>query len=329
MTPHEFIAALSWRDALDFGLLLIIVYTVLRLLTGTRALPVLLSVAVFSGLAAAAGALDLVAVAALLKVFLEYVIIILIVVFHQELRRIFLRVGQRLLPHGRREATRSAVGELVLAIDRLRRAKVGALVILQGEIDVLEVVSDRGREINAALQADTIVALMIPHPINLTHDGALLIQNFRIARAGVICPLTQRARLDPSFGTRHRGGIGVSEETDALVAVVSEERGEIRVVHRGEISESITAAELEARIAEWLDQPPEAAAMAASVVAGSRAAVAGESLALRSLSRTRVDLRRESLRSGESLADLSTPISIAPPGIDVRRVRDVVVEGER
>jgi DNA integrity scanning protein DisA with diadenylate cyclase activity len=323
VTPHEFIAALSWRDALDFGFLLIIVYTVLRLLTGTRALPVLLSVAVFSGLAAAAGALDLVAVAALLKYFLEYVIIILIVVFHQELRRIFLRVGQRLLPHGRREATRSAVGELVLAIDRLRRAKVGALVILQGEIDVLEVVSDRGREINAALQADTIVALMIPHPINLTHDGALLIQNFRIARAGVICPLTQRDRLDPSFGTRHRGGIGVSEETDALVAVVSEERGEIRVV-------------LEARIAEWLDQPPEAAAMAASVVAGSRAAVASESLVLRSLSRTRVDLRRESVRSGESLVDLSANPTVnlsvshaTPPGVEVRRVRDAVVEGER
>lgn len=324
MTPHEFIAALSWRDGLDFGFLLIIVYTVLRLLTGTRALPVLLSVAVFSGLAAAASALDLVAVAALLKYFLEYVIIILIVVFHQELRRIFLRVGQRLLPHGRREATRSAVGELVLAIDRLRRAKVGALVILQGEIDVLEVVSDRGREINAALQADTLVALMIPHPINLTHDGALLVQNFRIARAGVICPLTQRDRLDPSFGTRHRGAIGVSEETDALVAIVSEERGEIRVVHRGEISESITAAELEARIAEWLDQPPEAAAMAASVVAGSRAAVAGESLVLRSLSRTRVDLRREVMRAGESLSDLP-----ANPGLDARRVPDAVVEGER
>ncbi len=324
MTPQEFIAALSWRDGLDFGFLLIIVYTVLRLLTGTRALPVLLAVAVFSGLAAAAGALDLVAVAALLKYFLEYVIIILIVVFHQELRRIFLRVGQRLLPHGRREATRSAVGELVLAIDRLRRAKVGALVILQGEIDVLEVVSDRGREINAALQADTIVALMIPHPINLTHDGALLIQGFRIARAGVICPLTQRDRLDPSFGTRHRGAIGVSEETDALVAIVSEERGEIRVVHRGEISESITVAELEARIAEWLDKPPEAAAMAASVVAGSRAAVASESLVLRSLSRTRVDLRRDAIRAGENLTEPSQN-----QGLDVRRVNEPVVEGER
>jgi diadenylate cyclase len=318
MTPAEFIAALSWRDALDFSFLLVIVYAVLRLLQGTRALPVLLSVAVFSGLAAAASALDLVAVAALLKYFLEYVIIILIVVFHQELRRIFLRMGQRLLPHGRREAARSAVGELVLAIDRLRRAKVGALVILQGEIDVLEVVSDRGREINAALQADTLVALMIPHPINLTHDGALLVQNFRIARAGVICPLTQRDRLDPSFGTRHRGAIGVSEETDALVVVVSEERGEIRVVHRGEISESVTAAELEARIAEWLDQPREVS-LAASVVAGTRVSGAAESMIAKSLTRTRVDLRRESMRAAESTAELP----------NVGRVPDSVAEVER
>ncbi len=145
MTPHEFIAALSWRDALDFGILLIVVYAGLRLVQGTRAMPVLLSVALLSGLAAVAGALDLVAVAALLKYFLEYVIIILIVVFHQELRRIFLRMGQRLLPHGRREAARSAVGELVLACERLRRARFGALVVLQGEIDILDVVSDRGR----------------------------------------------------------------------------------------------------------------------------------------------------------------------------------------
>jgi len=314
VTPQEFIAALSWRDGLDFGFLLIIVYTVLRLLTGTRALPVLLAVAVFSGLAAAAGALDLVAVAALLKYFLEYVIIILIVVFHQELRRIFLRVGQRLLPHGRREATRSAVGELVLAIDRLRRAKVGALVILQGEIDVLEVVSDRGREINAALQADTIVALMIPHPINLTHDGALLIQSFRIARAGVICPLTQRDRLDPSFGTRHRGALGVSEETDALVVVVSEERGEIRIVHRGEISEAQTAAELEGRIAEWLDQPR----VEASVPPVPRVAAAGESAGARSLVRPRPEVRR-----AESPAELS-----ANPGVDLRRVAEGLGEAE-
>jgi diadenylate cyclase len=290
VTPHEFIAALSWRDALDFGILLIVVYAGLRLVQGTRAMPVLLSVALLSGLAAVAGALDLVAVAALLKYFLEYIIIILIVVFHQELRRIFLRMGQRLLPHGRREAARSAVGELVLACERLRRARFGALVMLQGEIDILDVVSDRGREINAALQADTLVALIVPHPINLAHDGAVLIQNFRIARAGVICPLTQRDRLDPSFGTRHRGALGVSEETDAFVVVVSEERGEIRVVQRGEISEPLTAAELEGRIAVWLDQPRAEASVAAS----PRATSPGESIMGKSVVRTRLDLRRES-----------------------------------
>jgi diadenylate cyclase len=299
VTPHEFIAALSWRDALDFGLLLIIVYAALRLVQGTRAMPVLLAVALVSGLAAVARALDLVAVAALLKYFLEYIIIILIVVFHQELRRIFLRVGQRLLPHGRREAARSAVGELVLAVERLRRARFGAIVVLQGEIDVLDVVSDRGREINAALQADTLVALLVPHPINLAHDGAVLIQNFRIARAGVICPLTQRDRLEPSFGTRHRGALGVSEETDAFVVVVSEERGEIRVIQRGDYSESLSAAELEARIAVWLDQPRAEASVAAS----PRATSPGESIMGKSVVRTRVDLRRESLRAQDGLTD--------------------------
>jgi len=325
VTPHEFIAALSWRDALDFGILLIVVYAGLRLVQGTRAMPVLLSVALLSGLAAVAGALDLVAVAALLKYFLEYVIIILIVVFHQELRRIFLRMGQRLLPHGRREAARSAVGELVLACERLRRARFGALVVLQGEIDILDVVSDRGREINAALQADTLVALLVPHPINLAHDGAVLIQNFRIARAGVICPLTQRDRLDPRFGTRHRGALGVSEETDAFVVVVSEERGEIRVIQRGEISEPLTAADLEARIAVWLDQPRAEASVAAS----PRATSPGESIMGKSIIRTRLDLRREAMRAQDGSGDPSGRVSSESSGSLVRPDRAEPLEAER
>ncbi len=269
MKPSEFIAALAWNDALDFGLLLVIFYGTLRLLHGTRAIPVLLAVAFFGAVAATAQQLDLVAVAALIKFFLEYVIIILIVVFHQEIRRLLLRVGQRLAPRGRRQAALSAVGELVLATERLKRAKIGALFILRGELDVLDTVSDRGREIGADLHADTLVALMIPHPINLAHDGAVLIQDFRITRAGVICPLTHREDLDPQFGTRHRGAIGMTEETDSLVVVVSEERGEIRVAARGELSESLNASELEQRIGAWIERqseerPPADASVSAS-----------------------------------------------------------------
>ncbi|MGB1015487.1 MAG: diadenylate cyclase, partial [Nannocystaceae bacterium] len=222
------------------------------------------SVAFFGAVAYVARALDLVAIAALIKYFLEYIFIILIVVFHQEIRRVLLRTGHQLLPQSRQIAARSAVGELLQAMERLRRAKIGALFILQGEFDVLDVSSDRGREIDATLHADTLVALMIPHPINHAHDGAVLVQNFRIARAGVILPLTRRDHLDPRFGTRHRGALGISEETDALVLVVSEERGEIRVVHRGNISGALNSSELEQRIQTWLEQPRAEASVSTS-----------------------------------------------------------------
>ncbi len=290
MTPSEFLAAFTWRDALDFGLLYAAFYGVLRALRGTRAVPVLLAAGFFGAVSAVVRALDLVAVAALLKYVLEYIIIIIIVVFQQEIRRVLLRVGQQLLPQGRRQAARSAVSEIVVAMERLQRARIGALIILEGELSVLDVASNRGREIDASLQADTLVALMVPHPINLAHDGAVLVQGFRIARAGVICPLSQRDDLDPRFGTRHRGAIGVSEETDALVLVVSEERGEMRVVYRGEVSPPLTAGEVEARIGAWIDQPAPTA----------ESAEGGES---RIAARSRIEPGRSAIL--ESRADFS------------------------
>ncbi len=255
MSPTEFLYALTWRDALDLGLLILLAYSLLRLLRGTRVVPVLLSVAFFAAISFVAKALDLVAVATLLKYFLEYVIIILIVVFHQELRRFLLRMGQRLLPGGRRQAAESAVGELLTAVERLKRARIGALFILEGELDVLEVCSDSGRDVDAPMKADTLVALCVPHSVNLAHDGGVLVQDFRIARAGLICPLSQREDLDPRFGTRHRGAMGVSEETDSLVIVLSEERGEVRAVEGGFVSEPLENDALEEVILYWLDRP--------------------------------------------------------------------------
>jgi len=255
---REILAALTWNDGLDFFLLYLVAYFSLRLLKGTRALPVLLSVLFFAIAALVAQQLDLVAIASLLKYFLEYVIIILIVVFNQELRRFLLRMGQRLLPMERREAESSAVKKLVTACERLARARVGALFILEGRIDVAQVSGDTGAEIDAAVTSETLVALQVPHGLNTTHDGAVLIRQFRIERAGLILPLSDQT-LDPRFGTRHRGAIGVSEETDALVIVLSEERGEIRVAEAGRISEVLDAANLEARIEVWMASPPTAA----------------------------------------------------------------------
>ena len=219
MSPTELISAFTWRDGLDFGLLFLIAYGFLRMVRGTRAVPVLVAVASFGVLTWTVQALDLIAVASLLKYAFESMILVVIVVFQQELRRALLYVGQRLLPAGRREAAESAVGELVAGLERLKRARVGALVILQGEIDLLSVATHRGVRIDAPLRSETLVALAVPHAVNTAHDGAILVQDFCIARAGIICPLTEQ-QLDPRFGTRHRAAIGATEETDALALVV-------------------------------------------------------------------------------------------------------------
>lgn len=258
MNPADVLAALTWRDVIDFVLLYAVAYAVLRVLKGTRAVPVLVSVALLAAAAFVARELDFVGISVLLKSLLEYIIIILIVVFHQELRRLLVRMGQRLLPQARREAAESAVEALVAACDRLVKARVGALFILEGEFEVLQICSHVGKRVDARLETETLVALAVPHPANTAHDGAVLIHEFRIARAGLVCPLSEQT-LDPRFGTRHRGAIGVSEDSDALVIVVSEERGEIRVVEAGVISEALDTVELAKRIYAWIDRPPPAA----------------------------------------------------------------------
>ncbi len=278
MNPQEWLAALTWRDALDFGLLVVIVYYLLKVVRGTRAVPVLVAVSVFGLLAWIVSQLDLIASASLLKYFFESIIILLIVVFQQELRRMLLVLGQRILPSSRREAAQSAMGELVAALERLKRARIGALVVLQGDIEVMSVATGVGTEIDAPLKAETLVALCIPHAANTAHDGAIVVENFRMTRAGVILPLSAQT-LDPRFGTRHRGAIGVSEETDCLVLIISEERGELRIAHRGVISEPMDSEALQERIEIWLATPrdEEAEAEASSTTLAASASTLAHS----------------------------------------------------
>ena len=292
MSPTEFISAFTWRDGLDFGLLFLIAYWLLRVVQGIRAAPVLVAVASFGVLAWTVQALDLIAVASLLKYVFSSVILLVIVVFQQELRRALLYIGQRLLPAGRREAAESAVGELVASLERLKRARVGALVILQGEIDMLAVATHRGARIDAPLRSETLVALCVPHAVNTAHDGGILIEDLRIARAGIICPLSEQ-HLDPRFGTRHRAAIGCTEETDALALVVSEERGELRLVQHGQMTEALRVSELEARITEWLTTPRAEATRAPAGASESQVDLSNAELSRADMSR--IDLDRSAV----------------------------------
>lgn len=254
MNPGEWASALTWRDGLDFALIFLLVYGLLRLVRGTRAVPLLAAVAVLWLVGWAVEALDLIASARILESFFASVIILLIVVFQQELRRLLLNIGQQVVPRSRREAAQSAVEALASGLDRMQRARIGALVILQGELPVMEIATGKGVAVDAPLHVGTLVALAIPHAANTVHDGAILIDEFRISRAGVICPLSEQT-FDPRFGTRHRGAVGCTEETDALALVLSEERGELRIVENGVISEPVKVSEVESRIARWLSKP--------------------------------------------------------------------------
>jgi uncharacterized protein (TIGR00159 family) len=252
----DLFAALSWLDAVDFALLAGIFYGLLRLLHGTRAIPVLAGFGMVSALAFVAEQFQLVAVATVLRYFLQYAILILIVVFHQELRRILVRLGQQIMPWSLRSILSAlrpappdaelalALRELLAGIDRLTRAKAGVLIVIERQVSVLDHCSDVGRVIDASLRADTLVALALPHRNNPAHDGAILIQDGRLARAGVICPLAENVE-DLHFGTRHRGALGISEATDAVVVVLSEERNEVRIAIAGTISEPLTRSEVE------------------------------------------------------------------------------------
>jgi diadenylate cyclase len=132
---------------------------------------------------------------------------------------------------------REVVEELVEAVERLTRAKIGGIVAIQRDVG-LEEYAETGTRIHASVGADLLVSLFAPYgPL---HDGAVLIDGDTIIAAGVILPLTQFPVADKSLGTRHRAALGLSEETDALVVVVSEETSQIALAYRGRLSRNVT-----------------------------------------------------------------------------------------
>ncbi|MGD8278095.1 MAG: diadenylate cyclase CdaA, partial [Gemmatimonadota bacterium] len=170
------------------------------------------------------------------KVF-QYGAIAAIIVFHPELRNALARLGQnRMLRLFNRLENREVEEELIVTIERLARAGTGAIIAVQREMGLDEYV-ESGTRLQARVSADLIVSLFSPYgPL---HDGAVLVRDDTIIAAGVILPLTQFPVPDRTLGTRHRAAIGLAEETDALVIVVSEETSWISIAHRGRIERNV------------------------------------------------------------------------------------------
>ncbi len=239
--------AINTRELLttsvDVIIVFYIVYRVLKLVRGTRAAQTMVGMALLGGLFFIAKKLDLFAVSWLFERLLDYLIIFVVVIFQQDLRRALMQVGQNLFSRRPYEET-YVIEEVVQATGELAKAGMGALIAIERDADLSEHLGEVGVELDARVTKELLVTLFIPEPQNHMHDGAVIIRNLRVQQAGAVLPLSANAKLDKQFGTRHRAAIGITEETDAVVVVVSEERGTVSLCFNGNIARDLDAATL-------------------------------------------------------------------------------------
>ena len=235
---------LNWKDIVQVLVLAAGIYYVLRLLARTGAIQMLIGVLLFVVLYFVARLLDLRIILYVLQNFFQYAAIAALIIFQPELRSGLARIGRaRSFRFLNNLQQRELLDEIVEAVERLSRAKIGAIIALEREAK-LEEYAETGTRIHARVESDLLVTLFSPYgPL---HDGAVLISGDTIIAAGVILPLTQFPVADKSLGTRHRAALGLSEETDATVVVVSEETSTISVMQRGRIERGISADRLRA-----------------------------------------------------------------------------------
>lgn len=262
---------LDWTDVVEIVIVSYLVYRLLVAYAGTRAFQVLVGFVVLVSVYAISQALQLRLVPYLLSQVFTYGAFALIVIFQQELRTALARLGRtrwfRLFAsHEREEVYEAIVG----AADRLARAKIGAIIALQREVDLTPHV-DNGTVLDAEISPELLATIFSPY--SPLHDGAVIVRQDRIASAAaVILRLSQSPLIDRTMGTRHRAAIGLSEETDALVVVISEETGQISLAHRGLLIRDLKPDELRRRLqSEEPRRAPTATERLEATPAGVRA----------------------------------------------------------
>ena len=246
------------RNIADVILVFLIVYAVLKLVRGTRAVPMAAGIGAFALLYWIALRFDLVTLAFVLRGALLYTGIAIIVLFQSEIRQALITFGNRFrMPFTRSYSGQFGEGvydEVVLAATTLASTKTGALIVIERNVG-LKNVTDGGVKLDAELSYDLLVSIF--NPAAPLHDGAVVVRRHRIAAASCFLPLTLNPRLSRDLGTRHRAAIGVTEDTDAVAVVVSEETGLISFIQRGQIKRGLDATKLRAAIFQALEVAPK------------------------------------------------------------------------
>lgn len=228
----------GWRDLLEILIVAYVVYALLRFLVGTRALQIVFGLLVLTVIYLVAFLLKLSMITYLLGVAFTYGVFAALVVFQPELRQALARLGQSPVFRLFGAAAGTEVAEeIATAVERLSRSATGAIIAVEREVR-LDDYLESGTPMRATLSADLLATIFSPY--SPLHDGAVLVRGHEIVGAGCILPLTQNPVSDRSLGTRHRAAIGLSEETDALVLVVSEESALVSLARAGTLHRPLT-----------------------------------------------------------------------------------------
>ena len=232
-------------DVIDLLIVTYVVYRALLVLRGTRAMQMGIGLLLIFAVYVAAKWLALVTLLNLLSTLLSSIILIVVVVFQNDIRRGLMRVGSRAFLGGFARAQESRViDEVVAAATELARHRMGALIAFEQDANLDEFVVGQGIPVESAVSRELLVSLFVPESVNKLHDGAVIIRNLRVAKAGVFFPMPESRIVDASLGSRHRAALGITEETDAVVVVVSEERGTISFCFSGNIVSNLDGASL-------------------------------------------------------------------------------------
>jgi diadenylate cyclase len=238
-----------WRDTVDILAVTLGIYWLLLLIRGTRAGQILVGLLVLFTANFASETFGLVTLRSILATFMQSAIIIIVILFQHDLRRALARVGRGFFPNVSAQQESQMLEEVVRAAQILAQKRLGALIVLERETGLDDQI-EGGQAVDAAVTKELLVSLFVPYaPL---HDGAVVIQRGRVALAGAILPLTLKTDLPEGVGTRHRAAVGITEETDAVVVVVSEETRTISLVMGGEMVRDLDAPRLRELLREIL-----------------------------------------------------------------------------
>ena len=246
MNFYGFSVAEILLSLLDIIIVWYLFYQILMLIRGTKAMQILFGLLIFVALylISKPELLDLATLNWILDKFISYFIVIIVIIFQEDIRRGLSEFGKTDSLANKSQAeerlSATAIEEIVKAASLLSERRIGALIAVEMEA-VLDQYMVKGIKIDATITKELLVSLFIPFKANPTHDGAVIIRNQRVDRAGCFLPLSANDRIDKALGTRHRAAIGLSEATDAVIIVVSEETGIISVVHNEMLTRRLTS----------------------------------------------------------------------------------------